>query len=156
MQQSENSTTWVNFGDIPPPPFEEFRDRALSRRDFRTSSLNGVLVITAPAEVDNENVNQLSHAILAASADSTAVTVDMTVTIFIDCAGLGGLIRMYKLLKEDGIELRIAASYHRVRGLLAFFGADQWIRVFDTLPEAVTAMPVIAMPENPAPYRQAA
>jgi anti-anti-sigma factor len=97
----------------------------------------------------------LSHAILAALADSTAVTVDMTATTFIDCTALGGLIRTYKLLKEDGVEQRIAASYHRVRGLLAYFGTDQWIRVFDTLPEAVAATPVTAKPTW-SPYRQAA
>ena len=53
-------------------------------------------------------------------------------------------------------ELRIASSHHRVRAMLAHFGTDQWIRVFDTLPEAVTAAPVTARSETWQPYSRAA
>jgi anti-anti-sigma factor len=157
MQQSEYSMTWVNDGTVPPPPFEEFMIRALSRRDFGTCSLNGVPVVTTPAELSLDNRDQLCAAVLAASADGAAVVIDMTATTFIDAAGLGGLIRTYNLLKEDGVvELRIAASHYRVRGFLAYFGTDQWIRVFDTLPEAVTAASVAAGTKTWQPLTRAA
>ncbi len=156
MQQSENSMIRVNFGPVPPPPWEKFKIKALSRQDFRTCSLNGMPVVTTPAELDIDNVDQLGDALLDADADGTAVVVDMTATTFIDCTSLGRLIRTYKLLRENGVELRIAASHHRVRGLLACFGTDQWIRVFDTVSEAVTAMSAAAKLRTWSPDLQAA
>ncbi len=40
--------------------------------------------------------------------------------------------------------------------VLAHFGTDQWIRIFDTLSEAVTAAPVTARSKTWQPYSRAA
>jgi anti-anti-sigma factor len=133
MQQSGSSGTWENYGYTwvnPHPlrrPWEDFMIKALSRQDFRICSLNGVPVITTPAELDINNVNQLSRTILGASAGVTVVVVDMTATTFIDCYSLGLLMRTYRCLEENGIELRVAATDDRVRWLMAYFGDDQRI-----------------------------
>ena len=149
MQQSGNSRAW-------PPPWQEFKDRTLSRQDFRTCTLNGLPVVTTPAELDMDTNKQLSDAILAASADAAVVVVDMTATTFLDCSGLGTLMRAHRRLEDNGIELRVASSHERVRWLMAYFGDDHRIRVFDTLPEAVTTRPMTARPRNRSPYREAA
>ncbi len=150
MQQPGNSRAW-------PPPWQESKDRALSRRDFRTCTLNGLPVVTTPAELDIDTNKQLSEAILAAAdADATVVVVDMTATTFLDCSGLGALMRTHRSLEDNGVELRVASNHERVRWLMAYFGDDRRIRVFDTLPEAVTTSPATAEPRNRSPYRQAA
>lgn len=164
MQQSESSGPWENVGNSRTwenprarlQPWQEFRDRVLTRRDFRICSLSGLPVVITPTELDIDTCRQLSPAILAASTDATVVVVDMTATTFFDCFSLGVLMRTYQHLKDNGVELRVASSHERVRWLLAEFGDDRRVRVFDTLAEAVTAMPMTARPRNWSPYRQAA
>jgi anti-anti-sigma regulatory factor len=75
----------------------------------------------------------------------------MTATSYIDAACLGALVRAYLRLEENGIELRVATIDARTRWMMANFGQDQVFRVFDTLPEAVTARP-----KRWSLYRQAA
>jgi anti-anti-sigma factor len=167
MQQSENTGTWENYGVAgvsmtwvnPHPrrhPWEDFKRKALYRRDFMICSLNDVPVITTPTELDMDPARQLGPAILAASADATVVVVDMTATILLDCAALGVLMRTRQRLEENGVELRVASSTAQPRWLLAEWGDDRQIRVFDTLPEAVTAAPVTVRAETWQPLTRAA
>jgi hypothetical protein len=64
-------------------------------------------------------------------------------------------MRAYGHLADEGIELRIATTNARARWMTSFFGQDSLLRVFDTLPEAVSA-PSLTSPENWVLERQAA
>jgi anti-anti-sigma factor len=140
MQQSAYGMTWRGSGG-GPSPWLEFADRTLTRPYFRICSLNGLPVVTTPTDIDFGNYNQLTQVILDASTGATVVIVDMTATTFIDCTGLGALIRAYRRLEDNGIELRVATIDARTRWMMADFGFDRQFRIFDTLPEAVTARP---------------
>ncbi len=155
MQHSTDGMTWQGFGR-GPAPWLEFENRRLSRQDFRSSTLNGLPVVSTPVELDINNKRQLAQAILAVATDARCVVVDMTGLTYIDASGLGGLMRAYGCLADDGIELRIATTNARARWMMSFFGQDSLLRVFDTLPEAVTAAPVTASQDNVALHRQAA
>jgi anti-anti-sigma factor len=59
--------------------------------------INGVPVVTAPAEIDLTTAGQL-HAVLleTTGAEQAAVVVDMTRTVFCDASGLHILLRAHK------------------------------------------------------------
>ena len=148
MQYGTDGMTYKGSGEYPILLLE-FEIRQLSHQDFRISTLNGLPVVSTPAELDLLNKCQLTEAILtAADASGTAgVVVDMTGLVFMDCSAVGALVRAYRHLAEEGIELRIAATHPKARWFLALFGTDSELplfRVFDTLPEAVTAPSVSA------------
>ena len=160
MQYGTDGMTYKGSGEYPILLLE-FEIRQLSHQDFRISTLNGLPVVSTPAELDLLNKCQLTEAILtAAGAERTAgVVVDMTGLVFMDCSAVGALVRAYRHLAEEGIELRIAATHPKARWYLALFGTDSELplfRVFDTLPEAVTAPSVSAGRDDWARHRQAA
>jgi anti-sigma B factor antagonist len=160
MQYGTDGMTYKGSGEYPILLLE-FEIRQLSHQDFRISTLNGLPVVSTPAELDLLNKCQLTEAILtAAGASGTAgVVVDMTGLVFMDCSAVGALVRAYRHLAEEGIELRIAATHPKARWFLALFGTDSELplfRVFDTLPEAVTAPSVSAGRDNWARHPQAA
>lgn len=114
----------------------------LPQQDFRICSVNGLPVVSAPAEIDIVNVNQLSRSLLTASQTATAVVVaDLTATTFIDASGLGALVRMTRWLEEGCVELRVVTCSERVRQLMAILGDDKVLSVFDRLDVAVTTKP---------------
>jgi anti-anti-sigma factor len=145
MPCSMEGMTWQGLGG-GPPPWLDFEVKRLTRRDFRLGTLNGLPVISTPVDLDIDNSRQLAQAILDAGAGATGVVVDMTAVDFIDCSVLGALMRAYGLLADEGIELRIATTNARARWMMSFFGQDSLLRVFDTLPEAVTAPSLTASP----------
>ena len=140
MQLSPNGMTHKGLGG-GPRPWLEFEARARSRQYFRICTLNNLPVVCAPAEIDVANARQLTQLVVDASADAPAVIVDMTATTYTDAACVSALVRAYLQLEEDSIELRVATINARTRWMLAEFGQDRLLRVFDTLPEAVTARP---------------
>ena len=161
MQYGTDGMTYKGSGEYPPLLLE-FEIRQLSRQDFRISTLNGLPVVSTPVELELENKCRLTEAILTAAADAsgaTCVIVDMTGLVFMDCSAAGALVRAYRHLADEGIELRIAATHPKARWILALFGTASELplfRVFDTLPEAVTAPSVSAGRDNWIRNRQAA
>jgi anti-sigma B factor antagonist len=75
---------------------------------YLRTMINGVPMITAPAEIDITTADQLRALLLdTAVRGHTTVVVDMTRTRFCDCCGLHTLLRMHKLAQADGGELRL-------------------------------------------------
>lgn len=152
----QGSVTFKGLG-LGPRPWEAWEEGARSRRrDFRIWSLNGLPVVTTPGELDIDNCRQLTHALLAAGGDATIVIADMTATTFVDGTSLSNLMRAYQRLQDNGIELRVATFNARVRWLMAYLGDDRRLRIFDTLPEAITAPSVTARTNDRSPHRHAA
>jgi anti-anti-sigma factor len=126
-----------------------FRTRP-PQQDFRTCSLNGLPVVSAPDYIDISNVNQLCRALLAAGTDAMVVVVDMTATTFCDASGLGALVRMYRWLKASCVELRVVGCTDNVRLLMAITGDDLILPTFDSVTEAVTMKPQSWWPHHQA------
>jgi anti-anti-sigma factor len=70
--------------------------------------INGVPIVTAPAEIDITTAEQLRTVPLhAANRGYATVVVDMTLTRFCDSAGQTVLVRAHKRAVADGGELRL-------------------------------------------------
>ena len=102
--------------------------------------VDGLPVVTAPAEIDVGNAAQLRGALLAAAAEhQPVIVVDMADTEFLDSTGLNVLVRALKQAEDDGAELRLvvrAAALHRilnVTGVASMFG------IYDNVEEALHA-----------------
>lgn len=108
---------------------------------LRIRSLNGVAVISAPAELDCATVGQLCGTLLVAAAGVPVVVADMTGTTFCDGTSLGRLVRTKTWLEESLVELRLAGCSGRVRKVMAITGDDQVLPIFGSLAEAVAMKP---------------
>ena len=116
--------------------------------------INGVPVVTAPAEIDVTTAEQLRLVLLrpAARKDATVV-VDMTRTRFCDSAGLTVLVRAYKRAVADGGELRLVIPADgAVARIFAITRLDSAIPLFGSLDEALAARPAaVTRPSRPQP-----
>jgi anti-anti-sigma factor len=104
-------------------------------------SLDGVRVVSAPAEIDCATIGQLCGTLLVAAVGVTVVVADMTATTFCDGTSLGRLVQTKAWLEESLVELRLAGCSARVRKVMAITGDDHVLPVFGSLAEAVAMKP---------------
>jgi anti-sigma B factor antagonist len=121
--------------------------------------INGLPVVTAPADIDATAAEQLRVVLLRATARSpAAVVVDLTRTRFCDSAGLTVLVRAHRRAVADGGELRlILPAGGAVPRIFAITRLDRVIPVFGSLDEALAPRPgaVIRPLQPPAARRRA-
>jgi anti-sigma B factor antagonist len=101
--------------------------------------IDGVHVITAPAEIDVTTADELGTALVGAAAGGHAVVVvDMTGTSFCDSAGLSVLAGAHRKALDEGGELRLVmpAGGSVVR-ILTLTGVGRFIPSFGSLEEAL-------------------
>jgi stage II sporulation protein AA (anti-sigma F factor antagonist) len=105
--------------------------------------MNGVPVVTAPAEIDISNAEQLCTVLRhAAAGGPTTVVVDMTCTRFCDSTGLMALVRAHRRARADGGEVRLVVpAGGTVARLCAITCVDQVIPLFGDLEEALVPRP---------------
>lgn len=120
---------------------EGFSTRLPQQEDFRICSVNGVPVVSAPAEIDLGNVYQLCRALWAARDAAMVVVVDMTATSFCDGTSLGYLVQMNRWLENTCVELRVVGCPKSVQRIRDVLGDDWQLPVFESLAEAVTMKP---------------
>ena len=116
--------------------------------------INGVPVVTAPAEIDITTAGQLRVVLLRSAARGRpTIVVDMTRTRFCDSAGLTVLVRAHTQALADGGELRLVMPADgSVLLIFAMTGLHQIIPLFDTLDEALTLRPAgVIRPLRPRP-----
>jgi anti-sigma B factor antagonist len=118
--------------------------------------INGVPVMTTPAEIDITTAEQLRVVLLAATENRyRTLVVDMTRTRFCDCAAAHALAAAHKRLLADGGELRLAVPADgAVRRALTLLDIDQLIRCFASLEEAVAPASDGAHPTPQGPASQ--
>jgi anti-anti-sigma factor len=105
--------------------------------------INGVPVVTTPAEIDITTADQLRAALLHAAGNRHPVVVaDMTGTRFCDSAALQALTAAYERARADGGELRLVTpAAGTVPRVLALTGIDRFIPCFASLEEALAKAP---------------
>ena len=116
--------------------------------------INGMPVLTAPAEIDFTTADQL-RAVLLHEGDRghATIVVDMTRTRFCDSAGLTVLIRAHKRAMAEGGELRlIIPAGGAVARIVAITRLDLVIPLFASLDEALAPVPAaVIRPLRPRP-----
>ena len=108
--------------------------------------INGVAVVTAPAEIDIVNAEQLRTVLFEAGRRGHAtVVVDMTGTRFCDSEGFSVLIGAHKraLAEGGGLRLVIPADSPVLRSFRAI-GLGRFVPRFGSLEQALPPGPAAA------------
>jgi anti-anti-sigma factor len=108
--------------------------------------INGVAVISAPAEIDILSAEQLRTVLREAGTRGRAtVVVDMTGTRFCDSEGFSALIAAHKwaLAEGGGLRLVIPAGSPVLR-IFRAIGLDRFIPRFGSLEQALPPAPASA------------
>jgi len=106
--------------------------------EFQVESVGGMLVVTAPAEIDFVNCEHLQAVLTSASRRASIVVVDMSQTTSCDASAIGVLVRAARRTAADGGELRLVAT-PGVRRMLSVIGVDEILLIFNYLADAVAA-----------------
>lgn len=101
--------------------------------------IDGVPVVTAPAEIDVTSAEQLRAVLLdAASRGHVTVVVDMTRTWFCDSRGLDALLRAHEGALAEGGELRLVLPGDGpIPRIVTLMCLDRLIPSFASLAEAL-------------------
>jgi anti-sigma B factor antagonist len=122
--------------------------------------INGIPVVTAPAEVDTIAAGQLRTVLLHAAAHGHAIiVVDMTGTLFCDSVGFSVLVGAHRRARAEGGELRLVIpADSAVSRIFAVTGLDRVISRFARLDQALALRPgPVIRPQRPRrPARPAA
>jgi anti-anti-sigma factor len=122
------------------------REGAQVRDNRHPLMMNGVAVVTAPAEIDIVNAEQLRTVLREAGRLGHArVVVDMTGTRFCDSEGFSVLITAHKraLAEGGGLRLVIPAGSPVLRSFRAI-GLGRFIPRFGSLEQALPPGPAAA------------
>lgn len=113
---------------------------------YLRKTINGMPVVTTPAEIDITTADQL-HAVLldAVGRGHATVVVDMTRTQFCDSHGLHVLLRAHERAVAEGGELRLALPGEGpIPRIVTLMCLDQLIPSFASLEEALVQTPAAA------------
>lgn len=100
------------------------------------------MVVEVAGELDMATAPQLVEGLQRVlDAGTRNVVVDLAGVGFMDSSALGGLVVMFKAVRERGGQLCLAGVQRPVGTLLAVTSVDQVIEVYDTVPEAEASMP---------------
>lgn len=106
--------------------------------DFRVGLVDGVPVVTAPAEIDMVNAPKLEAALREAAIGGRGTLVaDMSRTRFCDSAALQTLVAAHKRAQAEGGELLLVIGRAAVLRIFALTGVDQVIANFSSLDDAL-------------------
>ena len=101
-------------------------------REGRTARLG----LTGCDAIDSVNAADIKADALALLGDATDVVVDLTGVEFIDSAGVGVLVALFKNARQRGGRARFCGLTPGVRGVLEIIRLDQIFEIFD---DAATA-----------------
>lgn len=124
----------------------------MSEARYPVGGLDGVLVVTAPEEIDITNAAGLRAALAdAAGRGSRTLVVDMSQTRFCDSSGVNVLVRAHLDAQAKGGQVLLVTSAAVLR-ILAVIGADRVIPHFPALGQALGQVSAAAArPPVPAP-----
>jgi anti-sigma B factor antagonist len=115
---------------------------------YEISWVDGVPVVSAPAEVDVTNVEELLQAMRACThPEHATLVVDMSETTFCDSAGFSQLVQAHRRAAAAGGEVRLVISAASVMRLLSIIGVDRIMPIFTNLEDAIEEAPA---PIHPA------
>ena len=116
--------------------------------------INGIPVVTAPAEIDPVTAGQLRTVLLHSAAHGHAtIVVDMTGTTFCDSTGFSVLVRAHRRALAEGGGLRLVIPADgAVARIFTLIGLDRVIPRFPSLDQALAPRPgPVTRPLRPPP-----
>jgi anti-anti-sigma factor len=102
--------------------------------------IEGVSVVHMPRRVDVNNTKAFMDAVRAELANGNRnIVLDLGATETIDSTALGAVVQLFKSLRAQGGDLRIARISEGVRRVFAITRLDRIFETFDSLDAAVNA-----------------
>jgi len=99
-------------------------------------------VVGAVREVDITNAERLRDTLLSAlNASALGLVVDMTMTTFLDSAGVAALVRASRRAAASEATVRLAVAAPPVLRVLNLVGIDQLIEVHPSVTAALASLP---------------
>ncbi|MGW8063739.1 STAS domain-containing protein [Streptomyces ziwulingensis] len=105
----------------------------------RTTTGDGVSVVTLAGEVDLDGSSQLSDVLLSCVQTTPGTVVDFGEVGFLDSSGINVLITAHRAAESRGVWFRIAAPQHAVERVLQLVGVDTLISCFPTVDQALAS-----------------
>jgi anti-sigma B factor antagonist len=113
------------------------------------------LVVRLRGELDAVDAADTEAALAQATAGNPRVVADLAALEFLDCCGLGVLIRVQAQARQAGGDLLLAAAGQQVRRILALTGMTGIFFAHASVDEAVLAAgwqrPGTRVPQAPVP-----
>jgi anti-anti-sigma factor len=98
-------------------------------------------VVTATGEVDITNADGFRDALLTAlNAGAHGLVADLTLTTFLDSAGVTALVRASRRASASGATVRLAVTAAPVLRVLNLVGIDRLIEVHPSLAAALASL----------------
>jgi anti-sigma B factor antagonist len=105
--------------------------------ELNISGHGGHAVVALRGELDLADAPAVgSHLIAAVAACGPSIIVDLAGLDFIDCCGLGVLVRVLKWTRQCGGDMSLAAPQQRVRNVLSATGLINVFSVYPTVEDA--------------------
>ncbi|MEU3897448.1 MULTISPECIES: STAS domain-containing protein [unclassified Streptomyces] len=105
----------------------------------RTTTGDGVSVVTLAGEVDLDGSSQLRDVLLSCVQTAPGTVVDFAEVAFLDSSGINVLIAAHQAAESRGVWFRLAAPRHAVERVLRLVGVDGLIACFPTVERALAA-----------------
>jgi anti-sigma B factor antagonist len=113
----------------------------LSDERFPATWSGRTAVVAGAREIDLTNAESFRDALLAAlNAGALGLIVDLTATVFIDSAGITGLVRASRRATANEAAVRLAVTAPSVLRVLSLVGVDQLIDVHPSVEAAASSL----------------
>lgn len=104
--------------------------------------LDGIRVVTLPAEIDLDSAEDVRTAVARAlAAGVTVLVADMTATVYCTLEGVQALLRARRAAEAAGAQLRLAAVRPAVQRVLDLRGTSGLLRLYPSLDAARDGRP---------------
>jgi anti-sigma B factor antagonist len=122
--------------------------------ELGVGGVGGHAVVALHGELDLAGVPAVaSHLIAAMAACGPLIIVDLAGLEFIDCCGLGVLVRVLKWARESGGDVLLAAPQQHVRRLLRLLGMNDVFSVYPSVEQAASGAKLVQSASAGAPRR---
>lgn len=122
--------------------------------ELKVGGFGGHAVVAMHGELDPADVPAVaSHLIAAVAACGPSVIVDLAGLEFIDCCGLGVLMRVQKWTRDNGGDVLLAAPQQHVRRLLRLTGLNGVFSVYSSAEQAASGAKLTQRVSAGAPCR---
>jgi anti-anti-sigma factor len=103
----------------------------------RTTTEDGVCVVTLAGEVDLDGSAQLRDVLVSGLQGARGAVVDLAEVGFMDSSGINAFIAAHQAAEAGGNWLRLAAPRPAVRRVLQLVGVDTLITCYPSVDEAL-------------------
>jgi anti-sigma B factor antagonist len=110
----------------------------MSQLDVDVKGHDDHAVVRVAGEVDYFTSETFRDALDAASGAHSRLVLDLLGVGFMDSAGLGELVRVWKKVSPNGGRLAVVCTSNNVLKLFSITGLDQMVEIYDTV-DAATA-----------------